>query len=103
MCVVIVVQGEPNLLQVVFALNSACGFSHLLHRRQQQRDQNSNHHQQLDESEPSSPISKSLHKKLFLRVEETFTEDILSTNARLTGEQLLTLGMAVANVAAAFA
>ena len=46
--VVEVVQGQAELLQVVLALDATGGFAHLLHRGQQQPDQdgdNADHHQ----------------------------------------------------------
>ena len=51
---VVVMQGHPDLLEVVRALCPACCLSGGLHRRKKQCDQNSydgNHHQQLDEGE----------------------------------------------------
>ncbi len=50
----IVMQGQTPLLQVVLALSSASRFSGLLHRWQEQCDQNcddGDHHQQFNQSE----------------------------------------------------
>src|SRR5262249_6518175 len=52
----IVVDRQPQLLQVVLTLRSPRGFPRLLHGRQQQRDQDRNdgdHHQKFDERKPA--------------------------------------------------
>ena len=52
MNVMVVVQRQPDLLQIVLALRSPGGFACLLYRRQQKSDQNRNncdHHQQLNQ------------------------------------------------------
>ena len=52
--VVVIMHGEAKLLQVVGALHAVGGFPDLLHRRQQQTDQNGNdgdHDEQLNERE----------------------------------------------------
>ena len=41
MAIVIVVQGQADLFEIILALSSSGGFSSLLYRRQQQRDENS--------------------------------------------------------------
>jgi hypothetical protein len=54
----IVVQTQPQLLKVVFALRPARCLAGLLHGRQEQRHQNGNngnHHQQLDQGEGRRP------------------------------------------------
>jgi hypothetical protein len=48
---------QAELLEIVFTLYTGGGLSHLLHRRQQEPDQDrddGNHHQQLNEREPPS-------------------------------------------------
>jgi catechol 2,3-dioxygenase-like lactoylglutathione lyase family enzyme len=55
--VVVVVQGQTHLLEVVAALGPAGRLPRLLHRRQQQGDQDRDdrdHHQQFDQREPVS-------------------------------------------------
>ena len=55
--VVEVMQGEADLLQVVFALDAIGGLAHLLHGRQQQADEHGNdgnHHQQFDQSKANT-------------------------------------------------
>ena len=50
----VVVHRNPNLLEIVLALCTACRFTSLLHGRQQKRNQNCNDgddHQQFDERE----------------------------------------------------
>src|SRR5262249_47923851 len=54
---VIVVQGQSDLLQIVLALRPSCCLAGLLNGRQQQGDEDSDdrdHHQQLDQGEPQS-------------------------------------------------
>ena len=56
--VVVVVQGQAELLEVVGAVHAAGGLADLLHRRQQQADQDGDdrdHHQQLDQREAAPP------------------------------------------------
>src|SRR5262249_60868950 len=58
--VVVVVQGESELLEVVLALGPGGGLPHLLHRGQEQADEDRNdrdHHQQLDQREPGTRTS----------------------------------------------
>ena len=71
MNVMVVVESKPDLLHVVLALCSARSFSCLLHRWQQQCDQNCNncnHDQQFNERKAKrlTPVhlSRSLHNKL---------------------------------------
>src|SRR5262249_55085755 len=55
--VVVVVHGQAELLEVVLALDAGGGLAHLLHRRQQEPDQDGNdgdYHQQLDEGESTT-------------------------------------------------
>ena len=55
--VVVVVQGQPDLLQVVLALHPGGGLADLLDGGQQQADQDRDdrdHDQQLDQREPGS-------------------------------------------------
>src|SRR5262249_7471534 len=52
--VVVVVQRQADLLEVVLALDTGGGLTHLLHRRHEQGDQDRDdrdHHQQLDQRE----------------------------------------------------
>jgi hypothetical protein len=56
--VVVIVSGQTQLLQVVFALGTTSGFASLLDGRQQQRHKNRDdrdHHQQFDQRE-TTPI-----------------------------------------------
>ena len=51
MDIVVVVQGQTNLLQIIPTLRAACCLAGLLHRRKKQCDQNcddGNHHQQFN-------------------------------------------------------
>jgi hypothetical protein len=51
------VQRQSNLFEIVLALRPAGGFTRLLHRRQQERDQdrdNGDHHEQFNQSKSSS-------------------------------------------------
>jgi hypothetical protein len=53
----VTVARQPNLLQIVGALRARGSFTHLLHRRHQERDQNGDdrdHHQEFNERERSS-------------------------------------------------
>jgi hypothetical protein len=53
-----VLSGERKLLQVVGALRAGRGFANLLHRRQQESDQDGDdrdHHQKLDQRECDTP------------------------------------------------
>jgi hypothetical protein len=62
--IVVVVQGEAELVQVVLALRPAGGLARLLNRRQQQRDQDGddrNHHQQLDQRKARVTPSRREH------------------------------------------
>lgn len=64
----VIVQRQPELLQVVFALGSSSCFSRLLNSRQQQRDENCNDgddHQQFDESETPHAILTEIYKHEF--------------------------------------
>jgi len=50
-------QGEPDLFQIVHALQPPRGFAGRLHGRQKQRDQDrddGDHHQELDQREPGT-------------------------------------------------
>jgi hypothetical protein len=50
----VVVQGEPQLFEVIGTLDSRPGGTHLLHRRQEQADQDrddGDHYQQFDQRE----------------------------------------------------
>jgi hypothetical protein len=52
-----IVESQPNLLEVVAALTSPCGFAGRLDRRQKQRDQNPDDrddHQEFDQCETTS-------------------------------------------------
>ena len=54
----VVVERQPDLLQVVGAVQAAGGFAGRLHRRQQQPDQNADDrddHEQFDQRECKSP------------------------------------------------
>jgi hypothetical protein len=69
----IVVNGQPNLFQVVLTLGPSRGFPNFLHRRQQQADQNSddcNDDQQLDESKPDFPAGTFHHNGTLRRKRE---------------------------------
>jgi hypothetical protein len=51
-------RGQPELLEVVGAFQTARRFAHLLHGREQQGDQdgeNRDHHQKLDQCEAAPP------------------------------------------------
>jgi len=57
-CVMVIVQRQPDLLQVVLALCASSGFASLLNRWQQQGYQNGddrNHHQQFNQRKSPSP------------------------------------------------
>src|SRR5262249_47304572 len=56
--VVMIVDGQANLLEVIGALCQVRGFTHLLNRRYQEGDQNRDdrdHDQQFDQREPGTP------------------------------------------------
>ena len=62
--VVVVMQGDAELLEVVGALDPAGGLAGLLHRRQQQGDEDADdgdHHQQFDECEAAT--ERSMHRE----------------------------------------
>src|SRR5690606_25032412 len=61
----IVVQRQPDLFEVIFALRAASGFSGLLHRRQQQSDEDrddGDHHEQFDQCETAAIGRDSTHE-----------------------------------------
>jgi hypothetical protein len=61
--IVVVVESDPNLLQIIFALRSAGRFTRLLHSRKQESDQHTDDgddHQQLDERKAPSPTTTHL-------------------------------------------
>lgn len=63
MCIVIIVQCQPNLLEIILARRTPGGLSCLLNGRQQQSDQdcdNRNDDQLLDESKSASNGSHGL-------------------------------------------
>jgi hypothetical protein len=67
MRVVVVVQGQADLLQVILALRAARRFAGLLHGRQQQCNQNGdnrNDDQQLNQCESATATNVSRHKIL---------------------------------------
>src|SRR4029453_4930135 len=54
--VVVIVEGQPDLLQIVLALGAAGRLPRLLHGRQQERDEHADdgdHDQKLNQCEPS--------------------------------------------------
>ena len=53
MCAVVIMNGEPQLLQVVFATRTTGRLSRLLNRRQEQRNDDRDYHQQFNECETS--------------------------------------------------
>ena len=64
----VIVAGEAKLLQIVFALCSACGLTGLLNGWQQQRDENGNdrnHDQQFNERKRSFGGTLQLHPGTF--------------------------------------
>jgi hypothetical protein len=61
----VIVQRQPDLLQVVAALRAPRRFPRLLHRRQQQGDEDGDdrdHHQQFDQRESSQLPSVTCHE-----------------------------------------
>src|SRR5262249_4672847 len=56
--VVVVVEGQPDLLEIVLALHACGRLAHFLHGGQEQSDQHAddgNNHQQLDQREAAAP------------------------------------------------
>ena len=64
----VVVQGQADLLEIIQATRPVGGFAHLLNRRQQETDKDSDdrdHHQQFDQREARSlRYSRSFHRGL---------------------------------------
>src|SRR5205807_4940018 len=70
--VVVVVEGQPDLLKVVLATHAGGRLADLLHGGQQQADQNGDdgdHHQQLDQREGTPACVNGNHGSSFERVQ----------------------------------